>query len=391
MRFYVPRGRGNNSFEVSIMSTTVRSKAPFASTFPGCYYYDTAIYAQEQACIFGKMWVYACRADTLPEPGSYQVVTVSGESIIVVRNKDGMLQAFLNVCRHRGARLCNQASGQLKGAIQCRYHAWTYGLDGQLIGAPNVLSEIEFGRAAYGLVPVALKVWEGLVWLNLSDDPQSFDDQINDPVVHDFAGVAPVDRYGIGNLKVGKSISYHVQANWKLVLENTLECYHCGPMHPELCDLLPAFRASWIDFNGEGTELADNVEAFTITGKASRPPLPGLLPEDLRRYYGILLMPNVFLNLLGDHVIIDTFFPLGPELTRVTCDWLFDPEVMTSADFDPMDAVGVIHLVNLQDWEVCEMTQKSMTSRALEHGGIYVPLEQHIRGLVDYIMDKRER
>jgi Ring hydroxylating alpha subunit (catalytic domain) len=101
-------------------------------------------------------------------------------------------------------------------------------------------------------------------------------------------------------------------------------------------------------------------------------------------------MPNVFLNLLGDHVIIDTFFPLGPELTRVTCDWLFDPEVMTRADFDPMDAVGVIHLVNLQDWEVCEMTQKSMTSRALEHRGIYVPLEQHIRGLVDYILDKLE-
>lgn len=373
------------------MSTTGHSKAPFASTFPGRYYYDPAIYALEQARIFGKMWVYTCRADALLEPGSYQVVTVSGESIIIVRNKDGFLHAFLNVCRHRGARLCNQESGQLKGSIQCRYHAWTYGLNGQLIGAPNVLREIEFDRAAFGLLPVALKVWEGLVWLNLCDDPPSFDDQINDPVVHDFAGVAPVDRYAIGNLKVGKSISYDVHANWKLVLENTLECYHCGPMHPELCDLLPAFRASWIDFNGEGTELAENVEAFTITGKASRPPLPGLLPEDQRRYYGILHMPNVFLNLLGDHVVIDSFFPLGPELTRVTCDWLFDPEVMIRANFDPMDAVGVTHLVNLQDWEVCEITQKNMASRALEHGGMYVPLEQHIRGLVDYILDKLER
>jgi Rieske 2Fe-2S family protein len=370
------------------MSTTIRSKAPFASTLPGRYYHDPAIYAQEQARIFGKMWVYACRADALTEPGSYQVVTVGGESIIVVRNKHGVLQAFLNVCRHRGARLCSLESGQLKGAIQCRYHAWTYGLDGQLIGAPNVLRELEFDRTAFGLLPVALKVWEGLVWLNLSDDPPSFDAQINDPAVHQFAGTAPVDRYSIGTLKVGKSISYDVRANWKLVLENTLECYHCGPMHPELCDLLPAFRASWIDFNGEGTELADTVEAFTITGKSSRPPFPGLLPEDLRRYYGVLLVPNVFLNLLSDHVVIDTFFPLGPHLTRVTCDWLFDPEVMTRADFDPMDAVEVLHLVNLQDWEVCEIVQKSMTSRAFEHGGIYVPLEEHIRGLVDYILDK---
>ena len=372
------------------MSTTFRSKTPFASTLPGRYYYDPAIFAQEQEHIFGKMWVYACRADALSEAGSYQVVTVAGESIIVVRNKDGILQAFLNVCRHRGARLCNQQSGQLKGAIQCRYHAWTYGLDGQLIGAPNVLRELEFDRTAYGLLSVALKVWEGLIWLNLSEDLLSFDDQINDPIVHQFAGTAPVDRYNLGKLKVGKSISYDVHANWKLVLENTLECYHCGPMHPELCDLLPAFRASWIDFEGEGTELAENIEAFTISGKASRPPLPGLIPEDLRRYYGILLMPNVFLNLLSDHVVIDTFFPLGSELTRVTCDWLFDPEVISMAGFDPMDAVEVLHLVNLQDWEVCEITQKSMASRAFEHGGIYTPLEQHIRGLVDYILKKLE-
>ena len=268
------------------MNIAFHTKSPFESTLPGRYYYEPAVYAQEQERIFSKMWVYACRADALPEPDSYQVVTLAGESIIIVRDKNSGLQAFLNVCRHRGARLCNQQSGNLKGSIQCHYHAWTYGLDGQLIGAPNVLRESEFDRTPSSLFPVALKVWEGLIWLNLSEEPSSFEDQINDPVVHTFAGTAPYERYHLGQLKVGKSISYDVHANWKLVLENTLECYHCGPMHPELCDLLPAFRASWIDFDGEGTELAENIEAFTITGKASRPPLPDLLPEDLRRYYG---------------------------------------------------------------------------------------------------------
>lgn len=267
------------------MSTSVPSKAPFASTLPGRYYHDPAIYEQEQEYIFGQMWVYVCRADDLSELGSYRTVNVAGESIVIVRNKDGIIKAFLNVCRHRGARLCNQQSGYLKGSIQCRYHAWTYGLDGKLIGAPNILHELEFDRTAFGLIAVALKVWEGLIWLNLSEELPSFDDQINDPAVHEFAGTAPVDRYNIGKLKVGKSISYDVHANWKLILENTLECYHCGPLHPELCDLLPAFRASWIDFNGEGTELAENIEAFSVSGKASRPPLPGLLPEDLRLYY----------------------------------------------------------------------------------------------------------
>ena len=372
------------------MNTTVRTTGPFASTLPGHYYYDFAIYDQEQADIFGKMWVYVGRADALPEPGAYQVVTIGRESIIVVRNKHGELRAFLNVCRHRGARLCNQATGQLKGAIQCRYHAWTYGLDGQLIGAPNILKEVEFDRSAYGLLPVALKVWEGLIWLNLSDDPPSFDDQINDPIVQRFGSIAPYDRYGIGQLKVGKSITYSVHANWKLVLENTLECYHCGPVHPELCDLLPAFRASQLDFDGEGTVFAETIKAFTKTGKASRPPLPDLRPEDLRRYYGTLLMPNVFLNLLSDHVVIDSFQPLGPELTSVTCDWLFDPEVMSRADFDPTDAVEVLELVNRQDWEVCELVQKSVASKAFEHGGVYVPAEQHIREFADYILNKLE-
>ncbi len=229
-------------YKVSCMNTAFHAKVPFASTLPGRYYYDPAIYAQEQEHIFSKMWVYACRADALPSPGSYQVVTLAGESIIIVRDKDGMLQAFLNVCRHRGARLCNQQSGQRKGSIQCHYHAWTYGLDGQLLGAPNILSESYFDRTAYGLLPVALKVWEGLIWLNLSKELLSFDDQINDPVVHAFAGTAPYERYNLGQLKVGKSISYDVHANWKLVLENTLECYHCGPMHPELCDLLPSSK-----------------------------------------------------------------------------------------------------------------------------------------------------
>ncbi len=374
------------------MNKTVYSKTPFASTFPGRYYYDPAIFAQEQSKIFSRMWVYVGRADAISEAGAYQVVTLGGESIIVVRNKEGMLQAFLNVCRHRGARLCNQESGKLKGSIQCRYHAWTYGLDGRLIGAPNVLQELEFDRTAFGLLPVALQVWKGLIWLNLSesDELPSLENQINDPAVWPFGSTAPFERYNIGKLKVGKTISYDVHANWKLVLENTLECYHCGPMHPELCDLLPAFRAAELDFEGEGTVLADSVEAFTKTGKASRPPLPDLLPEDCRRYYGILMMPNIFLNLLSDHVVIDSFHALGPGLTRVTCDWLFDPEVMARADFDPMDVVEVTDLVNKQDWEVCEITQKSMASRAFANGGIYSPLEEHIRGLVDYILNKLE-
>src|SRR5947209_6528423 len=153
------------------MTTTALSQASFASTLPGRYYYDPAIYEREQERIFSRMWVCVGRVEAFPQPGAYQTVTVGQESIIVVRNKDGVLNAFLNVCRHRGARLCTEATGHLKGSIQCRYHAWTYGLDGRLIGAPNVLHDGYFDRARYGLVPVRLEVWEGLIWLNLADEP----------------------------------------------------------------------------------------------------------------------------------------------------------------------------------------------------------------------------
>src|SRR5437762_8274585 len=323
------------------MTTMARSESLFLSTLPGKYYYDPAIYEQEQEKIFSRMWVCIGRAETIPpKPGAYQVVIIGRESVIVVRNRAGVLQAFLNVCRHRGARLCSEATGQLKGSIQCRYHAWTYGLDGRLIAAPNIMSNEQFDRTAFGLLPVALDIWEGFIWLNLSDNPPSAASQLNPMIIQRFGSYEQFSRWEVGELKIGGSISYEIQANWKLMLENFMECYHCGPMHPELCDLLPGFRVGQVYTEGEAATLAENVEAFTITGKASRPPLPGLLPTDLRRYYGIVLMPNVLLNLLDDHVVIHTLSPEGPDRTRITCDWLFHPQVMDAPGFDAMDAVS---------------------------------------------------
>src|SRR5947208_16184416 len=111
-----------------------------------------------------------------------------------------------------------------------------------------------------------------------------------------FGSYAPFARYGVGKLKADKTITYEVQANWKLLLENFMECYHCGPMHPELCDLLPDFRSGKTYAYGDAATYASDAEAFTITGKASRPPLKGLQPEDLRLYYGEVLLPNILIN-----------------------------------------------------------------------------------------------
>ncbi len=371
------------------MTTVARSESLFLSTLPGRYYYDPAIFELEQESIFSSMWVCAGRAESIPaKPGAYQVVTIGKESVIVVRNRDGVLHAFLNVCRHRGARLCSEACGQLKGSIQCRYHAWTYGLDGRLIGAPNVMNDQQFDRTAFGLLPVALETWEGFICLNLSGSPAPADAQLNRQIIQRFGSYEPFARYGVGELKIGKTITYEVQANWKLLIENFMECYHCAPMHPELCDALPGFRSGKTYGNGDAATYARDIEAFTITGKASRPPLKGLRPEDLRRYYGEVLLPNILINLLDDHIVVHTVWPEAPGRSRVVCEWLFDPEVMTLPDFDPMDAVELFDIVNKQDWEVCEMTQLGMTSRAFKSGGVYVPAEWHIREFADFVLEK---
>jgi Rieske 2Fe-2S family protein len=199
-----------------------------------------------------------------------------------------------------------------------------------------------------------------------------------------------VVRHGIGNLAVGTSISYDIAANWKLVVENFMECYHCAPVHPELTRLLPEFRfgTSYQGIVGKGTDFASDIEGFTLSGNGKRDMLPGLLPSDDRLYYGFVIWPNLFVNLLPDHVILHTLLPTGPETSRVVCDWLFTPSEIAKPDFDPKDTVDVFDITNRQDWDVCERTQLGMRSRAYDHGGFYVTNEQHIAVFRDLVLER---
>jgi Rieske 2Fe-2S family protein len=362
----------------------------FETTLPGRYFVDPVIFALEQERIFARMWVCTGRADDIPNPGDYYLVTLGRESVIVVRGRDGEVRAFLNVCRHRGARLRTEPCGNAGAVIQCRYHAWSYGLDGRLLGAPNIAKEEAFNRDEFGLVPVHAAVWEGLVWLSLADHPAPLTDQLHPPLLKRFGTLDIFDRYTVGELKVGRRIAYEIGANWKLIVENFMECYHCGPVHPELTRLLPAFRqgTSYQGIPGEGTAFAADISAFTLSGTGQRPLLPGLGLEDDRLYYGFVLWPNVFVNLLPDHVILHILLPVAPDRSRVVCDWLFHPTDLARPEFTADDTVGIFDLVNRQDWEVCELTQQGMTSRAYASGGVYVTNEQHIAEFRDLVLAK---
>jgi len=352
----------------------------FLPTLPGRYYTDPAIFEAEKRNIFERQWQFVCRAEDVPAPGRFVRVTVGNENVIVVRGRDGELRAFLNVCRHRGSTLCLTDRGDVGRSIRCPYHSWTYRLDGSLMSAPNWKSMAVADKADFGLHPVHLGEWHGMVWLNLADDPVPLDDLVWPQLDFRLGGDrARFARYDMASLVVGRRIDYTVAANWKIIQENFQECYHCSAIHPELVDTLPAFRTlALATYDTEGYVFAPDKASFSVTGTAVLPRLPGLEDRDDRKYYGMVLRPNCFLSLLPDHVIVHRFEPVGPELTTVVCEWLFPPS--TVAGYDLGDTVEFFHRVNEQDFAASEWCQPNMKSRAYAGGGVLVPTEQEIIG-----------
>ncbi|WP_375486223.1 aromatic ring-hydroxylating dioxygenase subunit alpha [uncultured Jatrophihabitans sp.] len=359
-------------------------------TLPGLYYTDETVFALEQQRVFERMWFCAVRSGDLDAPGAFRTVQVGRESVLVSRNRRGEIRAFLNVCRHRGARVCTEEAGQVRRAFQCPYHAWTYDLDGTLLAAPNLTSMPDVDRVEWGLVRVAVREWLGYVWVCLATDadggPPSFEDTVQREVTERLGELSAIDAYAVDGLELGRRISYDVAANWKLIVENFMECYHCATIHPELTEVLPEFADGYAAqyYVGHGAEFGAEVDGFTVDGSAGVERLPGVTVEQDRRYYAITIKPQVFVNLVPDHVIVHRMFPLAPDRTVVECDWLYLPSVVESgADLDR--SVELFDRVNRQDFEACERCQPAMSSRLYAEGGVLVPSEHHIAGFHDWL------
>ena len=354
------------------------------TTLGGTYYTSEVVFADEQTRIFEAMWMCTVRTAELAQPGQFRKVQVGRESVLVVRGRDGVLRAFLNVCRHRGAQLCTEDSGQVKRTLRCPYHAWTYGLDGKLVAAPNLGALTDdagapIDRYRYGLTPVALTEWLGYAWVCLADEPPPFADVVVGDVTHRLGDRGAIDRYGIGELALGRRVRYDVAANWKLIVENFMECYHCSAIHPELVEVLPEFARGMAaqSYVGRGAEFGPDINGFTVDGSAGFAMLPGLTPDQDRRYYAVTIRPTVFVNLVPDHIIFHRMYPLAADRTVVECDWLYAPDVLDSGH-DVSRSVELFHRVNVQDFDACERTQPAMSSKAYRQGGVLVPAEHHI-------------
>lgn len=362
-------------------SPTTPAQLPpsLVATLPGHYYTDREIFRQEQERVFETMWFCAVRSADLEKPGAFRTVQIGRESVLITRSRTGELRAFLNICRHRGARLCTEESGEVRRNLQCPYHAWTYDLDGKLVAAPNLTRMPDVDRTTYGLVKVALREWLGYAWVCLADEPPSFEETVMGATIERLGDVASIERYRTEGLALGKRITYDVKANWKLIVENFMECYHCATIHPELTDVLPEFADGYAAqyFVGHGAEFGEGVEGFTVDGTEGFGRLDGIADDQDRRYYAITVRPQVFINLVPDHVIMHRMFPMAEDRTVVECDWLYAPDVIDSGA-DISKSVELFHRVNVQDFDACERTQPAMSSRAYRSGGVLVPSEHHI-------------
>jgi len=371
------------------MTATETTTSSLLPTLPGGYYSDPNMFELEQQNIFEAMWFCAVRSSELAEPGEFRTVTVGRESVIVTRTRKGGLRGFFNVCRHRGARLCTDSAGQVKRAFQCPYHAWTYDLEGKLVAAPNLTRMPDVDRDAYGLRQVHVREWLGYVWVCLADEPPPFEEQVVGDVRDRLGDAAAIDNYGVGSLELGHRVTYDVAANWKLIIENFMECYHCATIHPELTEVLPEFADGLAAqyFVGHGAQFGEDIQGFTVDGSQGLDRIPGVSDDQDRRYYAITIRPQVFVNLVPDHVILHRMFPLSPSRTVVECDWLYVPEVLAGGR-DVSHSVELFHRVNQQDFDACERCQLATDSRVYADGGVLVPSEHHIAAFHDWVRER---
>lgn len=364
-----------------VFRKTEETFAQGATTLPQRYFVSPEIFAEEQDSIFSAQWVMVGHQSQVERPGDFFVQEVlpspgsglrgGGESLIIARDREGTIRGFYNVCRHRGTRLCDEASGH-SSTIQCPYHAWTYGLDGKLVGAPHMDAVKNFAKGDYSLHRVNLALWEGFIFVNLADEPI--------PLAEVFAPLAgKFSHWNLPQLRSARRIEYDVRANWKLIFENYSECYHCPGVHPALQKLTPSDLAE--NDLCEGPFLGGYMpitkgHSLTMSGNVCAQPVGDIGAEDHARVFYYSIFPNMLLSMHPDYVMVHQLWPQSPERTLILCDWFFHAEAAVAIDpaFNPDDAIDFWDMTNIQDWHVCELSQKGIASRAYQPGP-YSPRE----------------
>ncbi|MEM7076262.1 MAG: aromatic ring-hydroxylating dioxygenase subunit alpha [Pseudomonadota bacterium] len=369
---------------------------------PRVFYTARDVFDHDIAQIWNRNWIWVGHASQIPNPGDYFLFDYGSESLIICRDRDGDIRAHLNVCRHRGSRVCVEPSGTAR-AFVCPYHAWTYKLSGELRSGREMGQD--FDPTQWGLIAARVRVFQGMILVCASADAPPIDAALDrlEPLTAPF---------GFDNLKVVKTASYPVPANWKLALENYLECYHCAPSHMEysrshtlkspahLQEKLPALtaRAEAAGLPSETLELTgahsvapgaevyyrryplyDGFKTGSRSGDALAPLLGTLKGYDCGATDVVMGILN---NLLvySDHVVGYRFVPRDVQDTDIQVVWMVRGDAQEGRDYDPEELSWLWHVTSLDDERIIRHNQAGVNSHFFQPG----PLAEMEWGISDF-------
>jgi Rieske 2Fe-2S family protein len=385
----------------------ILARQPRAHSLHQALYNSQAAFRHDMERIFARHWILAGHASQAANPGDYFLCEMAGESFIILRDKDATLRAFANVCRHRGSRICLKPEGRAS-VLVCPYHAWSYNLDGSLRAARHMGPD--FDRRAYGLKAVRLEEIEGLVFISQAENPLSLD-VARDNITRAFGA------YGWGSAKVAHRETYMLKANWKLAIENYLECYHCTPSHPEYSKLhaleQPLNQIEGMNAAMEARTRALGVDVPSIdhrvnssTGEASifvfryalydgvktggpeGRPLAPLMGQFIDYDGGVTsahFAPSSFFIAYPDHGVIYRFMPIDAHTSAMELIWLVKGDAREGVDYDLEPLTWLWKVTTEADKRITEDNQKGVDSRYYEPGP-YSPMEPNAIRWIDWYL-----
>ena len=379
-------------------------------------YCDEGVYRADLENLWYREWVFAIPACDIPKTGNHATLQIGEYPILVVRGADGQIRAFHNVCRHRGQKLCPKENGSSPKLV-CPYHQWTYDLDGRLLFARDMGAD--FDASKFSLKPVHCRSDGGLVYICLADTPPEFTRLGG--FMNDYVGASDLAN----NAKVAFTSTIVEQGNWKLVIENNRECYHCGGSHPSLCRTYsdnplmtvmegpnaasPEILAHWDRCDKAGlparfvndpgmqwrfarVPLLNNAESFTMSTKAAVNRRMGTIPWNDAGSLMFYHFPSSWNHFLPDHAIVFRLLPISPTQTEVTSKWLVHKDAVEGKDYDLKALTEVWLATNDEDRRVVEENQKGILSPAYEPGPYSPNQEEGVIHFVDwYVRTMRDR
>ena len=335
-----------------------------AFTAPSSWYTDPEFHVFDREAIVASHWQYVGHVSQMPNAGDHIVAQIANDPVIAVRGKDGVIRGFYNVCRHRAGPLALENGCSERGMLQCKYHGWTYTLEGSLRGVPHWDRVDLFDKKDYGLTPVALETWQGLIFMNLSPAPA--------PLLETVQGISErIAPISLSNLQFHQRIVYPVKCNWKAYVDNYLEGYHVPIVHPELNKVL--------DYAQYRTETAPQ---YSLQYSPFRKDADSSFYGEADEAFYYFIFPNIMLNIVGSRLQVNLIVPTGAD----TCDVIFDYLYADTSQLETIAAdFAYSEVVQREDEEICERVQIGLGSRSYHAGRYSVQREEGVHHFHDLL------